>query len=453
MQLWPMATVEIPPRIRPLQRITSTWLNSIIDALEKLRDTLTAGTADIYVRSLVAALVRSGVVEADDAYVKRLLADLVRAGSLLSDDAYAENLLAGYIAGDRGWFRDLFAEYLQAERIKADNGQFASLATDTLQADSVGGRRGVFTDSVQTSFVDSKAGSFSDYLLVAGIPVTPGVAGAGPATYVAASDQVVSSVEIGVIPTGAEHNVRNLTVRGSLHVKGSLQAFGSVDVQGDFVMKGDVSVHTLPPYAPLPSDRNASGVDPHSPPWAPPEGWGQVVEFTSSTDLDFFNYRAGELSVEAHTLKLHYTSPTLTYAELYEENVPFWRRTAACVLPFNRLAEDDYMITYFDAYCEKEGDIYVGGTVYQAGGDGGKLFLYDYATGEITPAEYNGDWIVAVLDFEARTLTVYDRRGQVLGVAQLQAGGGVWTSRWLGFFIRGSAFSCSQFYVDWVAVV
>jgi len=427
-----MSAVEIPPKIRPLQRITSTWLNSIIDALAKLKETLTSGTEEIYVRNLIAELVRSRTAVVDDGYFR--------------------NLLANYVGGDGGWFRDLFAEYLQAEYIKADEGQFTNLRSDTFLADNIGGRKGVFTNSVQTSFVDSRAGSFSDYLLVAGVPVSPGVAAAGPATYVAVSDQVVTSSEIGVVPTGVEHNVKTLTVKGALHVKGSLQAFGSVDIQGEAVMKGDISIHTLPPYAPLPSDINRSGIDPNSPPWAPPGGWSQVVEFTSSADLDFFTYISGDVVVEDHALRVKFKPGYWSYAERCEEDMPSWQRVASCFLPVNRLSYDDWAVAYFDAFYEEEAPVSIDGIVLQKKSDGNVIKLVDYNTVEEVPFEYNGDWVVVVLDFPSKTLSAYNRLGQKLASIQLTTYTGSIKRRCIDLYVGSRTSEATVFYVDWIAV-
>lgn len=427
-----MVTIEVPPRIRPLQRITSAWLNSIVEAIEKLSKTVTSGEEDIYVRELIAHLVRTES------------ADIL--------NGYIANLLVDYVGGERGWFRDLFSEYLQAGQIRSSGGQITYLSADTLQANSVEGKKGVFESSVTTSLVDARVGNFSDSLFVAGVPVTPGGGGGGALPYVPVVDKVVTSDEIGVVPFGSEYDVKTLTVKGYLHVKGTVQAFGSVDVQGETVMLGDVDVHTLPPYAPLPSDKNSSGIDPNSPPWAPPDGWTQIVEFTSPDDIDFFTYWEGNMTVENHMLKVPFDGVTEAYAERYESGVSTWQRTAVCFLPVNRLTTYEGHIMYFDTWYLKRNVAGLAASIYQKMADGNKIYLEDGYGGIREEFEFKGDWIVAVYDYQNRRAAIYDRNGKTLVSLSLTSWPPGTDLQLIDFYIFRKAYPGTLFYIDWIAI-
>ncbi|MEM1871329.1 MAG: hypothetical protein QW517_09450, partial [Thermofilaceae archaeon] len=284
------------------------------------------------------------------------------------------------------------------------------------------------------------------------VPIGGGVG--GPASYVEALNLDVLKGSIGVIPTGMEHNAREVNVQGTLVAKGSIQAFGPVSVQGELLTANDISLHITPPYAPLPTDINASGLDPNSPPWAPPDGWTQVVEFTSPSDLDFYNYRGGyeggEVSVREHTVALVGDS----YIQRYDRDVPPWERVAVCVKGFNRfvLRRYGYEMAYVWYYYDHTEPISVWVGLYQVPERVDQLRLVDEYSGEEVVFNYDGDWIVFVLDYPQRKAIVYDRKKTVLASLSLSTYSTSRVSRDLGSWIWLPLYPETSLYVDWVAV-
>jgi len=280
------------------------------------------------------------------------------------------------------------------------------------------------------------------------VPIGGGGVVGGPASYVEAADLDVLKGSIGVIPMGMEHNAREVNVQGTLVAKGSIQAFGPVSVKGELLAANDISLHTTPPYAPLPSDINASGIDPNSPPWAPPDGWGQVVEFTSPSDLYFFNYIEGGVSVQGHTLALAGES----YIENYAENVPAWERVAVCVKGFNRLVMKRWEMAYAWYYYEHTEPVSLQVGLYQVPGRVDQLRLIDENSGEEVVFNYDGDWIIFVLDYPQRKAIVYDRKKTVLASLTLSTYQYYIPRRCLAFWIYDPFYPETSLFVDWVAV-
>jgi hypothetical protein len=165
--------------------------------------------------------------------------------------------------------------------------------------------------------------------------------------------------------------------------------------------------------------RNASGLDPDDPAWAPPDGWTKVWEFKSPSELDDAFTTMAFVSVGNDQLLFDPPSGTWASVERYVTG-RYYKKVAICVkmLEYNTIGGYPNILSG-DSYQADTGgiDYYVNLPVGSPG-----LILGDNVSGREITIPLPQDWFVIVAEYiegGGGYLRVYDNNKNLLGELQL----------------------------------
>jgi len=170
---------------------------------------------------------------------------------------------------------------------------------------------------------------------------------------------------------------------------------------------------------------NASGIDPHASPWAPPEGWDRVWEFTTDYDITDFTRGHPENVAYARTEfdRVIFEPPPGKWGFMtrFEQNRHV-RRVAFCLRAKIYLAGEQERIASAQSIVEN----YVCECHFETAAPSVDSWtppedtapedwwkLRDYVSDAVSITRVVEDWVVFVVDFISKEAWIYDRNGDV----------------------------------------
>jgi hypothetical protein len=199
--------------------------------------------------------------------------------------------------------------------------------------------------------------------------------------------------------------------------------------------------------------RNASGLDPDDPAWAPPDGWTKVWEFKSPSELDDAFTTISYVSVANDQLLFNPPSGKTAYVDQDISGI-YYKKVAIC-LKMQEYNVSGLNVILLEVVSDKAnvGGIYADVFVTK---DSPQLLLLDDVSNNQIVVPIPQDWFVIVAEYTEPSggyLRVYDSNKRL--IAELPLGNDLWNSTvvylamWNG---KNTTNGTYIFSVDWIAV-